>query len=126
MEKRSAGAFQKLEHPIWQTYQFLKGLPISRGKNTLAEYASISLHTLNQVFKYYETSLWGLATECNNMPLVALPCTGSSHPLDTGYQTCILSNVIEIFVWRKVIKIQKWGPCGSLKIQMALVQFFWS
>jgi len=36
MEKRSAGGFQKLEHPIWHTYQFSKGLPISRGKNSLA------------------------------------------------------------------------------------------
>jgi hypothetical protein len=50
-------------------------------------YPPIVLHKVDQVFKYYITSLKGVATECNGMPLVVLPCTGSSHPLDTGYQT---------------------------------------
>jgi hypothetical protein len=51
-----------------------------RKEYALVRYPAIALHKVDQVFKYYITSLKGVATECNGMPLVVLPCTGSSHP----------------------------------------------
>jgi len=39
-------------------------------------------------------------------------------------ETCILCKVIEIFLWRKMIKIERWEPYGPFKLQMALAQFF--
>jgi hypothetical protein len=37
---------------------------------------------------------------------------------------CILCNVIEIFWWRNVIKIERWELYDPFKLQMELVQFF--
>jgi hypothetical protein len=58
-----------------------------RKEYAVVRYPPIALHKVDQVFKYYITSLRGVATECNEIPIVVLPCTGSSYPLDTSYQT---------------------------------------
>ncbi len=36
--------------------------------------------------------------------------------------SCIFYNVTEIFWQRKVIKVERWGPFGSFKLQMALAK----
>jgi len=36
--------------------------------------------------------------------------------------SCIFYNVIEIFWQRKVIKVERWGPFGPFKLQMALAK----
>ncbi len=53
--------------------QWRKQYPVIR-------YPPIALQKVDQVFKYYITSLQGVATVCIRIPLVVLPCTGSSHP----------------------------------------------
>jgi hypothetical protein len=35
---------------------------------------------------------------------------------------CILCNVIEFFLWKKVTKTKRGGPSSSLKLQMTLAQ----
>jgi hypothetical protein len=35
---------------------------------------------------------------------------------------CIFCNVIETFWQRKMTKVERWGPFGTFKLQMALAQ----
>jgi hypothetical protein len=36
--------------------------------------------------------------------------------------TCIICNVIETFWWKKMTKVEIWGPSSLFKLQMALAQ----
>jgi hypothetical protein len=75
------GTSHLIDIPVFKTFQSVEE------RIRWVGYPPIALHKVDQVFKYYITSLKGVATECNGMPPVVLPCTGSRHPLGTGYQT---------------------------------------